>query len=397
MTGGIEMIEFDKKISRKDTESVKWDAIAETYQMDDLLPLWVADMDFLSPEGVANAFSEYIKHGIFGYATLSDKLYQAIIHWERQRHAVELTKENIVFTSGVLTSLAAAVQTFTKPGDSILIHDPVYPPFSSIIETNQRHIVRSSLLEKNNHFVMDFSNMEKKIEENNVKAMILCNPHNPGGRVWSKEELKQLSELCLKHRVFLFSDEIHQDLTLFDHTFTSMLTINPDLDDLLIAFTSATKTFNLAAITNSMVFIKNPELKAKFEKHLVMNQQHEINTFGLIGTQAAYETGGEWLNQLIPYLEKNVQTVNQFFEQHLPKVRIMSPEGTYLMWLDFTAYISDDQKLENTLVRKGKVVLNPGITFGPSGHGHMRLNIACPEETLLEGLHRIKHALETTE
>ena len=397
MTGGIEMIEFDKKISRKDTESVKWDAIAETYQMDDLLPLWVADMDFLSPEGVANAFSEYIKHGIFGYATLSDKLYQAIIHWERQRHAVELTKENIVFTSGVLTSLAAAVQTFTKPGDSILIHDPVYPPFSSIIETNQRHIVRSSLLEKNNHFVMDFSNMEKKIEENNVKAMILCNPHNPGGRVWSKEELKQLSELCLKHRVFLFSDEIHQDLTLFDHTFTSMLTINPDLDDLLIAFTSATKTFNLAAIKNSMVFIKNPELKAKFEKHLVMNQQHEINTFGLIGIQAAYETGGEWLNQLIPYLEKNVQTVNQFFEQHLPKVRIMSPEGTYLMWLDFTAYISDDQKLENTLVRKGKVVLNPGITFGPSGHGHMRLNIACPEETLLEGLHRIKHALETTE
>lgn len=397
MTGGIEMIEFDKKISRKDTESVKWDAIAETYQMDDLLPLWVADMDFLSPEGVANAFSEYIKHGIFGYATLSDKLYQAIIHWERQRHAVELTKENIVFTSGVLTSLAAAVQTFTKPGDSILIHDPVYPPFSSIIETNQRHIVRSSLLEKNNHFVMDFSNMEKKIEENNVKAMILCNPHNPGGRVWNKEELKQLSELCLKHRVFLFSDEIHQDLTLFDHTFTSMLTINPDLDDLLIAFTSATKTFNLAAIKNSMVFIKNPELKDKFEKHLVMNQQHEINTFGLIGTQVAYETGGEWLSQLIPYLEKNVQTVNQFFEQHLPKVRIMNPEGTYLMWLDFTAYISDDQKLENTLVRKGKVVLNPGITFGPSGHGHMRLNIACPEETLLEGLHRIKHALETIE
>ncbi len=355
-----------------------------------------------------------------------------------------MTKENIVFTSGVLTSLAAAVQTFTKPGDSILVHDPVYPPFSSIIETNQRHIVRSSLLEKNNHFVMDFSDMEKKIEENNVKAMILCNPHNPGGRVWNKEELKQLSELCLKHRVFLFSDEIHQDLTLFDHTFTSMLTINPDLDDLLIAFTSATKTFNLhrvflfsdeihqdltlfdhtftsmltinpdlddlliaftsatktfnlAAIKNSMVFIKNPELKDKFEKHLVMNQQHEINTFGLIGTQAAYETGGEWLSQLIPYLEKNVQTVNQFFEQHLPKVRIMNPEGTYLMWLDFTAYISDDQKLENTLVRKGKVVLNPDITFGPSGHGHMRLNIACPEETLLEGLHRIKHALETIE
>ena len=363
MTGGIEMIEFDKKISRKDTESVKWDAIAETYQMDDLLPLWVADMDFLSPGGVAKAFSEYIKHGIFGYATLSDKLYQAIIHWERQHHAVELTKENIVFTSGVLT--------------------------------NQRHIVRSSLLEKNNHFIMDLSDMEKKIEENNVKAMILCNPHNPGGRVWSKEELKQLSELCLKHQVILFSDEIHQDLTLFDHTFTSMLTIDPNLDDLLVAFTSATKTFNLAAIKNSMVFIKNPEMKADFEKHLVMNQQHEINTFGLIGTQAAYETGGKWLSQLIPYLEKNVQTVNQFFEQYLPKVRIMNPEGTYLMWLDFTAYISDDQELENTLVRKGKVVLNPGITFGPSGHGHMRLNIACPEETLLEGLNRIKYALET--
>ncbi|WP_165005620.1 MULTISPECIES: MalY/PatB family protein [unclassified Enterococcus] len=383
---------LDEIIIRRNTGSVKWDGIAETYQADDLLPLWVADMDFLSPRGVREAFEDYIKHGVFGYSTIPEKLYQTIISWEREQHNVALVKEDIIFTSGVLSSLAVAVQAFTEVGDTILIHDPVYPPFTSIIETNQRKVVRSTLREEDEHFTMDIADMEQKIIEHHVKAIVLCNPHNPGGRVWTKDELSQLSGLCVKHQVLLFSDEIHQDLIFSDHVFTSMLTIDPALHDLLIAFTSATKTFNIAAIKNSMVFIKNHELKDLFEQQLLKNQQQEINTFGLIGTQAAYETGKPWLAELLPYLEKNAETATAFFEKNLPEVRVMKPEGTYLMWLDFSAYVSDDQELENRLITKGKVVLNPGITFGPAGKGHMRLNLACPEQLLLEGLKRIQRA-----
>ncbi|MBF8808426.1 MAG: pyridoxal phosphate-dependent aminotransferase [Enterococcus lacertideformus] len=386
------MNDFNKKISRRNTESVKWDSITKTYHVDDLLPLWVADMDFLSPTGVKNAFEKYIFQGIFGYSTIPENLYQSIIDWEKEKHQVLLIKENIVFTSGVLSSLAVAIQAFTNPNDSILIHDPVYPPFSAIIENNQRKLIRSRLIEKNNKFTMNYQEMEKKMIEQKVKAIILCNPHNPGGRVWTKEELTKLSELCLKYRVLLFSDEIHQDLVFPSIPFTSMLDVNEDLNDFLITFTSATKTFNLAPIKNSMVFIKNPKLKAQFEQHLLMNQQQEINTFGLIGTQAAYETGKEWLDELLSYIERNAQIASNFFKEQLPDVGVMPFEGTYLMWLDFSAYETDDTALESTLIHKGKVVLNSGITFGPAGHAHMRLNIACPEEVLLEGLARIKKA-----
>lgn len=384
------MNEFDKKIARRNTESVKWDSIAQTYHANDLLPLWVADMDFLSPTSVKQAFEKYVSHGLFGYSIISDGLYQAVIDWEKEQHDVSLAKENITFTSGVLASLAVAIQTFTEVGDRILIHDPVYPPFASIVENNQRQLVRSKLIEKDHKFMMDFEDMEEKMITENVKVMILCNPHNPGGRVWTREELIKVAALCLKHDVLLFSDEIHQDLVFAPHTFTSMLTIDESLNDSLVVFTSATKTFNLAAIKNSMVFIKNPTLKAAFEKKLVMNQQHEVNTFGLIGTKAAYDTGSDWLSKLLPYLKNNAELAQDYFKENLTGVRVMIPEGTYLMWLDFSAYEEDDQTLEQLLVTKGKVVLNPGITFGPAGHSHMRLNLACPKEVLLDGLERIK-------
>lgn len=388
------MVEFDQQITRKNTHSVKWDGITETYHASDLLPLWVADMDFLSPKSVTQALSSYVQNGLFGYSTISNELYNSIIQWEKKQHQVTIKKEEIVFSSGVLSSLAVGIQTFTEIGDSIMIHDPVYPPFSSIVENNQRKLVRSSLIEKNNHFEMDFADMEQKIQQHNIKALILCNPHNPGGRVWSKAELTQLTDLCLNYQVFIFSDEIHQDLMLFGNQFTSMLTINPKLHDQMIAFTSATKTFNLAAIKHSMVFIKNKKLKAAFTQRLLTNQQQEINTFGLIGTQAAYETGETWLSELLPYLEENVSLVCSFFQEEMPDVRVMKPEGTYLMWLDFSAYETNDQELQDCFIKKGKVVLNPGISFGPAGHCHMRLNVACPKATLLEGLQRIKQSFE---
>ncbi|WP_206859011.1 MalY/PatB family protein [Candidatus Enterococcus mangumiae] len=386
------MDHFDEFISRKNTDSVKWDAISQTYHMDDLLPLWVADMDFLAPQGVIDAFENYLQKGIFGYSIVPDGLYRSVVDWEQKHHHVTLTKNDVLFTSGVLVSLSMALQAFTAPGDAVLIHDPVYPPFGAIVEKNERQLIRSSLNKRAGHFEMDFQDMEEKIISKKIKAIILCNPHNPGGRVWTKKELKQLSDLCLKYDVFLFSDEIHQDIVFSGHEFTSMQTIDPTLSRLLITFTSATKTFNLAAIKNSMVFIKDPDLKNRFIKQLEKNQHQGINTFGLLGTQAAYETGEEWLKELLVYLEENVEEVITFFAEHLPDVEVMKPEGTYLMWLDFSAYTQDDRLLEKQLIKKGKVVLNPGISFGPSGHSHMRLNVACPKSVLREGLLRIKRS-----
>ncbi|PTO36435.1 pyridoxal phosphate-dependent aminotransferase [Enterococcus mundtii] len=387
------MEQFDEVVSRLNTDSVKWDAISQTYHMDDLLPLWVADMDFLAPQGVTTALENYLQKGIFGYSIVPNGLYRSVIDWEKRRHHVTLTEDNILFTSGVLASLSLAIQAFTAPGDAVLIHDPVYPPFGAIVENNERQLIRSPLNKKADHFEMDFQDMEEKIVSNKIKAMILCNPHNPGGRVWTKEELKQLSELCLTYDIFLFSDEIHQDVVFSGYEFTSMQTIDPALSRLLITFTSATKTFNLAAIKNSMVFIKDQDLKNRFTKQLEKNQHQGINTFGLLGTQAAYETGEEWLNELLVYLEENVQEVITFFTKHLPAVKVMKPEGTYLIWLDFSAYTDDDRLLEKKLIEKGRVVLNPGISFGPSGHCHMRLNVACPRSVLKEGLLRIQRAL----
>lgn len=387
------MEQFDEIVSRLNTDSVKWDTISQTYHRNDLLPLWVADMDFLAPQGVTTAFQNYLKKGIFGYSIVPDGLYRSVIDWEEKRHHVTLTKDHILFTSGVLASLSLAIQAFTAPGDAVLIHDPVYPPFGAIVENNERQLIRSPLNKTANHFEMDFQDMEEKIVSNKIKAMILCNPHNPGGRVWTKEELKQLSELCLTYDVFLFSDEIHQDIVFSGYEFTSMQTIDPALSRLLITFTSATKTFNLGAIKNSMVFIKDHDLKSRFTKQLEKNQHQGINTFGLLGTQVAYETGEEWLNELLVYLEENVREVITFFTKYLPDIKVMKPEGTYLIWLDFSAYTKDDRLLEKKLIEKGRVVLNPGISFGPSGHCHMRLNVACPRSVLKEGLLRIQRAL----
>lgn len=385
---------FDKQPSRYNTDSVKWDSLTTDYKEEGLLPFWVADMDFLAPQEVREALAASIKHGIFGYTQTTDLLYQAIINWQNIHHHVSLKKEEIIFSTSVLASLAVAIQTFTEPNDTILIHDPVYPPFAKTVLENSRKLLRSTLIEENGHFVMDFADIEEKMRTQKVKAMILCNPNNPGGRIWGKDELITLGRLCEKYHVLLFADEIHQDLELFGHSFTSMFHTLPAFEKFTLVFTAPTKTFNLAGIKCSMAFIKNPTLRQQFEDTLSRNNQTEINTFGLIGTQVAYEHGADWLSQLISYLENNVKTAEQFFAKELPNVNVMRPEGTYLMWLDFSNYIDDDEELMHQLVHKGKVVLNPGISFGAAGHAHMRFNIACSHDTLLEGLHRIAHTFK---
>ena len=387
------MTNFDQPIERLGTNSVKWDAILQMYNEQELLPLWIADMDFKAPAGVLQAYQKLLDHGVLGYADTPESLYTAIIDWEKKHHQLTIEKEEILFFSGVLAGIATAVQAFTKPNDTILIHDPVYPPFANIITTNHRQLVRSQLIEESGHFVMDFGDIEEKFKQHQVKVMILCNPHNPGGRVWLKEELQQLGELCRKYGVLIFSDEIHQDLVFSPNEMTSFFAAGDGFSDFSLQFTSMTKTFNLAGIKNSIVFAKNEKLRKQLEHKQSENFQQEINTFGLAGMEAAYETGEEWLAELLPYVQSNIAYTMTFFQEHLPKVKIMKPEGTYLLWLDFSAYGLADEELEERLVHKGKVVLNAGISYGPSGKQHMRLNVACPQAILAEGLKRIAAAL----
>lgn len=388
------MVNFDHVYDRKETNSVKWDAVQQMYKENDLLPLWVADMDFKVHQPILDAMSEYIAQGILGYSIIPDSLYNAIQEWQKRRHHYIVEKEAILFNSGVVPSVALAIQAYTQPGDSVMIHDPVYHPFAKVIQANHREVVRSPLYVENGNFLIDFDEMEKLLKSEEVKLFILCNPHNPGGRVWQKQELVRIGNLCKKYNVLVISDEIHQDLVFPPAVFTTFTNADPSFKDFSIILTAATKTFNLAGIKNSMIFIHDPVLRKQFKTTQEMNQQSEINTLGLIGTEAAYNSGDEWLNELLSYLQDNIEEVEKFLTMNLPKVQMMKPEGTYLVWLDFSNYQLSDKQLENNLLHKGKVVMNTGISFGPSGSQHMRLNIACPRATLLEGLQRIHSSFE---
>ncbi|KFN89941.1 Dyp family iron-dependent peroxidase [Tetragenococcus muriaticus 3MR10-3] len=328
------MNQFDQIIDRRQTHSVKWDTLEATYHSKGLLPMWVADMDFQAPEAVQTAFQNFLNQGVFGYTITPDSLYDAIISWQKQRHHFDVKKEEILLNSGVVPSIALSVQAYTNPGDAVLIHDPVYPPFAQVVKENHRKVVRSQLY-TDDKFVMNFAEMERLIQEENVKLFILCNPHNPGGRVWSKEELQHIGNLCKKYHVTIVSDEIHQDIVYQPETFTTFQNADPSFKDFSIVLTAATKTFNLAGIKNSMVFIKNSELKQAFEKVQKQNHQNDINTFGIIGTQAAYKGGKEWLDELLEYLKENINYAYNFFQKELPNIKVRKPEATYLMWLDF--------------------------------------------------------------
>lgn len=384
------MQDFDHIYPRVDTDSVKWDSIKTTYGKDDLVPLWVADMDFMAPAPVIEALSDYTKRGLFGYSLVPDALYQAIFDWEKTHYGYSLEKEDILFSPGVVPSIGVAIQAYTQPGDSILIHDPVYHPFANMVKANERNLVTSPLGIKDGHFVMDLTDMEAKIKNNQVKMLILCNPHNPGGRVWTKAELIACGLLCQQYGVLVVSDEIHQDLVFAPYQHHSFHTLAPDFADFSIILTAATKTFNLAAVKLSMVYIKNKELRAAFQKVQSTTEQNTINTFGYVATQAAYEKGKPWRQDLLAYLAENSRYTEAFFKEHLPQVKVMAPEGTYLMWLDFRAYDLSPKALEDKLVQEAGVVLNNGAIFGNGGRGFMRLNLACPRETLAEGLERIR-------
>ena len=377
---------FDEIIDRRNTGSVKW------HYSDDTIPLWVADMDFKAAEPILNAIEEVAQHGILGYTKPTAALYESIIQWHGSRYNLQLDKENILFSPGVVPSLALMMNVFTEVGDAVLVNDPIYTPFMTKVEQNGRALVMSALKEFDGKYQLDLTDIEAKIIEHKVKLYLLCNPHNPGGRVWTTDELETLLALCKTHDVAIVSDEIHQDLTLSGYTFTPLLTLAKGYEHKVVSLTSMTKTFNIAGIKGSMIFAKDDALIKKISQQQQLNDEYELNLFAYEVMRSAYEDGDEWLEQALNYIEANIDLTISFLEEHLPDIKIMRPEASYLIWLDCSAYGQDNQKLYDKL-RNAKVELNAGVKYGAEGHLKMRLNVACPKALLREGLNRIYQAL----
>lgn len=383
---------FDEIIDRRDTGSFKW------HYSDDTIPLWVADMDFKAAEPILKAIEQVVQHGILGYTVPTEPLYQAIIDWHGSRYGLWLDKQDILFSPGVVPSLVLLMKVFTEAGDAVLINDPIYTPFMTKVLDNNRKLVTSALKEVEGKYRLDLDDIEAKIVEHKVKLYLLCNPHNPGGRVWTLDELKALLLICKKHNVAIVSDEIHQDLTLSGYQFTPLLTLAEAAGyaQKVVSLTSMTKTFSIAGIKGSMIFAKDRALLRKISEQQRLSDEHELNLFAYAAMRSAYEEGGDWLAQALDYIEANIDLTVQFLEKHLPKIKIMRPEASYLIWLDCSAYFDDDQALYDKL-REAKVELSAGIKYGGEGHLKMRLNVACPKAVLREGLNRVYSALNSNE
>lgn len=379
---------FDEIIDRHDTGSVKW------HYFDDTIPLWVADMDFKAAQPILNTIEQVAQHGILGYTKPTEALYESIIQWHSSRYGLLLDKQNILFSPGVVPSLALMMNVFTGAGDAVLVNDPIYTPFMTKVEKNGRALVTSLLKEVDGKYQLDLADIEAKIIEHKVKLYLLCNPHNPGGRVWTEQELEALLALCKNHDVAIVSDEIHQDLTLNGHTFTPFLKLAEAADyaHKVVSLTSMTKTFNIAGIKGSMIFAKDDALIKKISQQQQLNDEYELNLFAYEVMRSAYEEGGEWLEQALAYIEKNIEITLDFLAGYLPDIKVMRPEASYLIWLDCSAYSDDNQALYDKL-REAKVELNSGIKYGSEGHLKMRINVACPEAVLREGLNRVYSAL----
>ena len=353
-----------------------------------VLPAWIADMDFEVLPEIRQTVHDYAEQLVYGYTYASDGLIEAVQNWEEKHHGYRFDKDGLVFIEGVVPAISTAIQAFTKEDEAVLINTPVYPPFARSIKLNNRRLITNSLVEKDGLFEIDFDQLEKDFVEEDVKLYVLCNPHNPGGRVWEKEVLEKIGQLCQKHGVLLVSDEIHQDLALFGHKHQSFNTVNEAFKEFSLILSSATKTFNIAGTKNSYAIIENPKLRLAFQKRQLANNQHEISGLGYLATEAAYRYGEDWLTELKELIEKHINYVVDVFGKET-KIKVMKPQGTYLIWLDFSAYDISDEELRKLLRDEAKVILNRGLDFGEEGALHARLNVAMPTSVLEEVCQRI--------
>lgn len=387
-------LDFDTIIDRKNTDCLKYDFAKRCGMPEDVLPLWVADMDFKTSSYVEDALAERARHGIFGYSESQTPYFEIVRDWMKRHHDWEVKEPWLIKTPGVVFALAMAVKAYTEPGDGVLIQSPVYYPFSEVIEDNGRRIVSNTLVLGEDHkYHIDFEDFERQIKENQIKLFFLCNPHNPVGRVWTTEELTRLGDICLKYQVTVVSDEIHSDF-IFRGRHQVFADLKREYADITVTCTAPSKTFNLAGLLLSNIFISNRELRHKFRQQVNAAGISQLSPFGLVACETAYTQGEEWYQAMLAYVAENIAFTKEYVEKHLPGVEMVEHEGTYLVWLDFRKTGLSVEELEDLIVNRAKLWLDSGKIFGKSGEGFQRINVACPRQILEEALHRIREQLQ---
>ena len=382
---------FDKIINRDNTASVKFDLRQKVFGKDDIIPMWVADMDFETPGFIIEALKERLKHPILGYSYRPDSYFQSIINWVKRRHQWNIEKEWISFSPGIVPAINMSIMAFTQPGDKIVVQPPVYHPFFSAISNNKRTLVENPLILRNRRHYIDFEDLKVKLRD--AKMILLSSPHNPGGAVWTKEELKKIGNLCVENNVLIMADEIHGDLVFEPAKYVPMASVSEEIANQTVTFIAPSKTFNMAGLATSSVITSNKILKEKFDQILDTIHIGMGNIFGTVATEAAYNHGDEWLDKLLEYLSQNMDYVEQYFSEKIPQIKVIRPEGTYLMWLDCSGLRLKNKDLKSFMIHDAGLGFNDGRMFGTGGEGFMRMNVACPKQRLEIALKQLKNAI----
>lgn len=378
--------DFDTVINRRGTNSYKWDIVKE----EDVIPLWVADMDFKAAPAILEALKKRVEHGVFGYTLVPDSYYEAIINWFARRHNWQIDRSWIIYTTGVVPAVSCAIKALTLPGEKVLIQTPDYNCFFSSIKNNGCEVAENELVRRGDSYEVDFEDFERQCADEKTTVFLLCNPHNPAGRVWTKEELERMNDICLTHGVRVISDEIHCELVMPGHRFTPFAAISDACRDNSVVLNSPTKAFNIAGLQIANIICADPAMRRRIDRAVNINEVCDVNPFGVVALQAAYNESEEWLDSLNHYIWGNYLALKEFIAKELPRLEVARLEGTYLAWVDIKATgLTSDEAYEK-LMKEGRVYVNSGTMYGRrTGEGYLRINLACPRATLLEGMKRM--------
>ncbi len=384
---------FDEIIDRSNTDCVKWDKMKTLFGRDNLIPLWVADMDFRSPPAIIEALQERVAHGVFGYTFPSEEYARSIVNWLDKHHQWKVDSQYINFVPGVVKGFAFAIDEFTEKGDKIIIQPPVYHPFRIVTRSLGREVVNNPLLLENGRYRMDFDGLRAIASDEKCKMLILCSPHNPGGRVWSADELKELADICHSNNVMVVSDEIHSDMALAGHRHIPFAKVSSEAEEISLTLMAPSKTFNIAGIVSSFAVIPNKEIRERYLAYLEPRELQQGTLFAFAATRAAYEECDDWLRQMLEYVEGNIHFVDRFLQEHIPSIKAMIPEASFLVWLDCRQLNLSQRDLVSLFVNKAGLALNDGTIFGREGEGFMRLNVGTSRRILEQALNNLKNAV----
>ncbi|WP_281800700.1 MalY/PatB family protein [Segatella maculosa] len=386
----MKQFDFDEIVVRRGTNSYKWDLP----KGEDIIPMWVADMDFKTAPCIIDALKRRVEHGIFGYTFVPDSYYDAIINWFKRRHQWHIEREDILYTSGVVPAIACTLKATTMPGEKVLVQTPVYNCFFSAIKNSGCEVSENPLRREGDSYVIDFDDFERRCSDEKTTVFLLCNPHNPAGRVWRKDELRRMNDICLKHHVKVIADEIHCELVMPGHTFQPFAAVDEACRDNCVVLNSPSKAFNIAGLQIANIVCHDAEWRRRINRAININEVCDVNPFGVIALQAAYNDGGEWLDALNQYIHENYLALKDFFRERLPRLEVCRLEGTYLAWINLSRIPITADEAARRLLGNAKVMLNSGTMYGrEAGNSYLRINLACPRSTLMEGLKRIESEL----